>query len=127
MYTVTQEAWISSSHRVLREDGSPEPMHGHNWRVQVTVEARELDDRGMVIDLELLRREMHEVLDRFDHTHLNDLPAFDGERGAPASVTGERVAEVVCLELARRLDSGYRRVVEVGVWMTDHERAAYRR
>lgn len=127
MYNVTQEAWISSSHQVLGRDGSPEPLHGHNWRVRVTVEASELDARGMVIDLDLLRREVEQVLDRFDHTHLNDLPVFGGGSKVAQSATGERVAQLVCRELASRLDTDHHQVAEVRVWMTDDRAAGYRR
>lgn len=127
MYTVTQEAWISSSHQVLGPDGSPEPLHGHNWRVRVTVEALDLDERGMVIDLDRLRQQMEQVLDRLDHTHLNDLPVFRDSDEADASISGERVARVVCRELAERLDSDHHQVTEVRVWMTDDRSAGYRR
>jgi len=126
MYTVSQEAWISSSHQVLGPDGAREAMHGHNWRVRVTVDADQLDERGMVIDLDRLHSEMVEVLDRFDHTHLNDLPALREPDGGEGSVTGERLAQVVCQQLADRFDSDHHKVSEVRVWMTDDRSASFR-
>jgi len=120
MYRVTQEGWISSSHQTVRADGSLEPIHGHNWRIQVTAEAAELDDRGMVLDLDELRRALDELLDGLDHVHLNDLPAF-----ADAPVSAEAIARYVGKSLGAQLDDTRRRVVEVKVWMTDARCASW--
>jgi 6-pyruvoyltetrahydropterin/6-carboxytetrahydropterin synthase len=120
MYRVTQEGWISSSHQTVAADGSLEPLHGHNWRIQVSVEAAELDERGMVVDLDVLRRALDEFLDGLDHAHLNDLPAF-----ADQPVSAEVIARHVGKTLGGQLDDGRRRVVEVRVWMTDARNAAW--
>jgi len=120
MYRVTQEGWISSSHQTVRADGSLEPIHGHNWRIQVTVEAAELDDRGMVVDLDELRHTLVAALDELDHTHLNDLPAF-----ADQPVSAEVIARHVGKKLAVQIDDGRRRVVEIRVWMTDARGATW--
>ncbi len=120
MYRVTQDGWISSSHQITRDDGSLEPIHGHNWRIQVTVEAEELRELGTVIDLDLLQRLLEQVLDDLDHVHLNDLPSF---RERP--VTAEGLAAHVAETLAPQVDDGRRRLAEVRVWMTDARYASY--
>ena len=122
MYRVTRDCWISSSHQLRLDDGSLEPIHGHNWRIQVAVEAAELDGRGLVFDLERLAAILGEVLDGLDHVHLNDLPAF--RRG---SVSGEVIARHVADTLAPIVDDDRVRVAEVRVWMTDDQSASYRR
>ncbi len=120
MYRVTQEGWISSSHQTVRADGTLEPVHGHNWRIQATAEAAELDDRGMVVDLDELRRALDALLDGLDHVHLNDLPAF-----ADRPVSAEVIAKTVGKALGEQLDDRRRRVVEVRVFMTDARSAAW--
>ena len=122
MYRVTQDGWISSSHQLHLADGSLEPIHGHNWRIQVAVEASELDDRGLVIDPDRLAALLTGVLDGLDHVHLNDLPAF---RQGP--VSAERVARHVVDTLAPVVDDGRCRVAGARVWMTDEQSAAYDR
>jgi 6-pyruvoyltetrahydropterin/6-carboxytetrahydropterin synthase len=122
MFRVTQDGWISSSHQLLLDDGSLEPLHGHNWRIQVAVEADELDARGLVIDLERLAAILTEVLDGLDHVHLNDLAAF---RRRP--VSGENVARHIGETIAVIVDDGRCRLAEVRVWMTEEQSAAYRR
>ncbi len=122
MYRVTQDGWISSSHQLRLDDGSLEPIHGHNWRIQVSVEAAELNARGLVIDLEQLGEILTEVLDGLDHVHLNDLPIF---RNGPAS--SEVVARHIAETLASIVDDGRCRVAGVRVWMTEEQSASYLR
>ncbi len=122
MYRVTQDGWISSSHQLLQDDGSLEPLHGHNWRVQVALEADTLDPRGVVFDVDRLVAILTEVLDGLDHVHLNDLPAF---RQRP--VSAENVAHHIGDTIAGIVDDGRCRLAEVRVWMTDEQSASYRR
>lgn len=45
--------------------------HGHTYRVEVTVEGPVKE--GMVIDFDILKRGLREILKTFDHTDLNRL------------------------------------------------------
>ena len=47
-----------------------------NWKVRVTVRARELDRLGMGIDFRELKSRVASVLAQLDHQDLNELPAF---------------------------------------------------
>ncbi|MDP7111090.1 MAG: 6-carboxytetrahydropterin synthase [Myxococcota bacterium] len=122
MFRVTQDGWISSSHQLRLDDGLLEPLHGHNWRIQVAIEADELDERGLVIDLERLAAILTDVLDGLDHVHLNDLPVF---RKRP--VSAENVARHIADTIAAIVDDGRRRLAEVRVWMTEEQSASYAR
>ncbi|MCK6530511.1 6-carboxytetrahydropterin synthase [Myxococcota bacterium] len=114
MYRVRDEVMISASHQIPMPDGSLEPMHGHNWRIVVHVEAPELDPCGLVADFNELRAALTRSVDDFDHQHLNEVPPFDG---IPS--TAENLARVVFERLAKSLDDRRRRVFAVDVWMTD--------
>ncbi len=46
-------------------------VHGHNFKVEVEV-AGEVKENGMVMDFFDLKREVKEVIDKFDHTLLNE-------------------------------------------------------
>jgi 6-pyruvoyltetrahydropterin/6-carboxytetrahydropterin synthase len=73
--------------------------HGHDYQLEVTVSG-ELDPRtGMVMDLRLLDGVVQrEILDRFDHTHLNlDVDNFRAQ--VPTT-------ENLCIEIYRLLASG---------------------
>jgi 6-pyruvoyltetrahydropterin/6-carboxytetrahydropterin synthase len=45
--------------------------HGHTYRVELTCEGPVVD--GMVIDFDVLKRSLREILKTFDHTDLNRL------------------------------------------------------
>ena len=62
-------------------------MHGHNYRVVVTVTAERLDEQGMVIDFADLKAICQQAIDPLDHTVLNELPPF-----AEANPTAEELA-----------------------------------
>ena len=53
--------------------------HGHNYWIEVTVAGPISDDTGFVVELPKLDELVHrEIVDRFDHTHLNDDAVFSG-------------------------------------------------
>ena len=48
--------------------------HGHTYRVEVTVEGPVVN--GMVIDFDILKKNLRELLKAFDHVDLNTLLPF---------------------------------------------------
>jgi len=57
---------FASSHFMLFKDGTREPLHGHNYRVQVKGNAPELDD-DMVFDFLNIKPIVRKICDRLDH------------------------------------------------------------
>ena len=87
-YLLSAEAAFSASHTLPGVEKC-DRLHGHNWRVRLTVRVEEdgLGREGMGVDFE---RAVKDTVDRFDHQYLNDLEPFKGH--AP---TAERVARIV--------------------------------
>ena len=67
---------FSGGHHLRDYPGNCEKPHGHNWKVKVTVRATELDKLGMGIDFKTLKQVVNNVVDKLDHSDLNDNPAF---------------------------------------------------
>ncbi len=57
---------FAASHFLIFKDGTREPLHGHNYRVQLKGEACELD-ADMVFDFLDIKPIVREVCDRLDH------------------------------------------------------------
>ncbi|MFY7993631.1 MAG: 6-pyruvoyl trahydropterin synthase family protein [Bacteriovoracaceae bacterium] len=57
---------FASSHFMMFEDGSREPLHGHNYRVLVKGETPELND-DMVFDFLNIKPIVRQVCDSLDH------------------------------------------------------------
>ncbi len=86
MYFVTKRLEISAAHRLeLDYPSKCTSLHGHNWIVTVHCRAAELNADGMVTDFTHIK---HAVLDRLDHTCLNDV--------LPFNPTAENIARYIC-------------------------------
>lgn len=120
MFEVSKVIWFCAAHQVRFDDGQCERLHGHNWRVRVTVRARQLDRIGYVIDFAVLKRAAWEAVERFDHGNLNELPPF-----TEVNPTAENLAHYVHVELSRRFNDERVRVYQVEIWETENNRAAY--
>ena len=77
MFEITVEATFSSGHYLRNYHGKCENPHGHNYRVLVTLQGKELDDIGLLLDFKLLKQVMRPVVNYLDHQMINDLKPFD--------------------------------------------------
>src|SRR5437016_1048051 len=75
-YLISSTRRFSAAHALKLYDGSLEPVHGHNWKVQVTVSAAKLDAIGVVMDFHELERLIDLLVQPMHNRHLNDLPPF---------------------------------------------------
>lgn len=120
MYELVVEAGFAAAHRLREYDGECERLHGHNWRVQVTLLADRLDRLGMVMDFRKAKSLIREILAEFDHVYLNDLDRFQTQ-----NPTTENVSRILYEELSRRLPD-HVRVGRVTAWESDRCGATYR-
>jgi len=122
MYRVSKQLWFCAAHQVRLSETQCEALHGHNYRILVHAEAKELDRTSYVLDFAELKKAAVEISGRFDHLNLNDVEPFrDGERNP----TAEELARYLCEQLGRRFDDGRVRICRVEVWETDNSRAEY--
>ncbi len=127
MYSIRVEEGFAAAHFLQHYHGKCERLHGHNYRVRVTVSGNALDGGGMLVDFAVLKDSLRAVVAELDHTSLNDHPAFSD--GCPSA---ERIAELVFTrmseELADRLQGAapFRaRLSLVEVFETEKNRATY--
>jgi 6-pyruvoyltetrahydropterin/6-carboxytetrahydropterin synthase len=88
---------FDAAHALRGYRGKCEKLHGHRFEVIVTLQVKELDDIGLAYDFTVLKRHLREVLARFDHVCLNDVPPFD--RINPSS---ENIATTIHGEFQKR-------------------------
>lgn len=117
-FEITTTRWFSAAHQLRLYDGSIEPLHGHNWRVKVTVASDELDSIGVVMDFHELERLIDAILAPLHNAHLNDTAQF-----ASLNPSAENVALLIGRQL--RLPRTVR-LFSVEVWETDFNSAVYR-
>ena len=95
-------------------------MHGHNWRVEVFVQGRELAEDGLLMDFHDIKAATKQVLEGIDHSFLNEVAPFD--RINPSS---ENIARHIFESLSRTIDNDRVRVSRVAAWESDTACATY--
>jgi 6-pyruvoyltetrahydropterin/6-carboxytetrahydropterin synthase len=119
-FEITTTRTFSAAHQLRLPGGGIEPLHGHNWRVKVTVSSDALDALGTVMDFHELERLVDAILSPLHNRHLNELEPFSRELNPSA----ENVAYHVGRSL--RLPEARVRLLCVEVWETDENSAIFR-
>jgi len=118
-YELRVRAGFYAFHQIRLPSGEMEPLHGHNWRVDVFVEGEDLGEHGMLMDFADLKRPLTDITDALDQSCLNDHAAF-----AAACPTTERLARFVHDALAPGLPRAIR-IAKVRIYETPDCAAAY--
>jgi len=124
MYELAVEVRFSAAHQIAGHSGPCARLHGHNYRVIVTVVGEHLDGGGMLLDFGDLKEMCNEVIAPLDHSFLNDLPAF-----AEVNPTAEAIARHIHSGVSARIgDSPQQRVrvARVTVYESETSYTSYR-
>lgn len=92
MTTATRRLEFDAGHRVLGHGGKCKHLHGHRYRAEITVQAKELDDLGMVVDFGDIKAKVGQWIDTYwDHgmiLHPDD-PLFELDWRARERIAGK--------------------------------------
>ena len=71
--SVTKSFGFEASHFLPNYVGACNRLHGHSYKLQVTVSGSVDEATGMILDFNVLKSVVKkEVVDKYDHMHLND-------------------------------------------------------
>lgn len=125
MFEVSVEYTFAAGHALRHYKGKCENVHGHNYRIQITVEGERLNAIGLLVDFVELKRNMRAVADRLDHQFINDLEPF-----TTVNPSAENIAKYFYDHLHETVkpepEQGLLRISTVTVWETDTSIARYR-
>ena len=116
MYELKIESSFSAAHHLLHYEDECENQHGHNWKVEVYVKGKELNQSNLLIDFKILKRELNEVLKLLDHKDINTLEEFKDI--SPSS-------EVISKFIYNKLKEIIPDISRVSVWETEKACASY--
>jgi 6-pyruvoyltetrahydropterin/6-carboxytetrahydropterin synthase len=119
MFEASVMQTFAAAHALRGYKGKCENLHGHNYRVEVTVSGAELDGCGLIADFVDIKNAMKRVIDQLDHTNLNENPPFD-----ELNPSAENIAWYIWKEVQHDL-AGAARIARVKVWETDNCVAVY--
>lgn len=135
MIAVTKTVKFDAAHILTNHAGLCKNLHGHTYRVDVSVAQAPDDESDMVIDFKELKRIATETIcDRFDHAFIYST-ASEGEREIAAVVerhgmrtvaipfrsTAENLARMFYCEMKSRIPN----LASVKVWETADSCAEY--
>jgi 6-pyruvoyltetrahydropterin/6-carboxytetrahydropterin synthase len=120
MFEIEVEAEFAAAHGLVIK-GQHEPLHGHNWRVTVTLEGRELDDDGLLCDFHVVERALERVIGCWHNSNLNDIEPFAGGLGRKEGLnpSAENVAHSIAALLSADLEGRLARAVITRVRVTE--------
>ena len=120
MYELMIESYFSAAHQLRGYRGKCENLHGHNWRVQVVVSEERLNDIGLVIDFDELKRILNEVLLTLDHAVLNEVFPF-----TEINPSSENIAKWLYDSIKKKITEKKINVSSVSVWESEKASATY--
>ena len=121
MYEITVEKHFDAAHYLRGYQGKCENVHGHRYRVVVKVEAKKLNEIDLAYDFTDLKRYLKEILNRYDHTCLNDVAPFD-----KINPSAENIAATIYSELKENLSADPVTLTAVEAWESPEQGVAYR-
>ena len=138
MYGLKTEAAFDSAHFLTDYYGKCENLHGHRWRVEVTLAQDELQTKGtmrdMVLDFGVFKKAVRALAEELDHTFLIEegslkpetLKALEAEDFKLTILPFRTTAENLARYIFDRLQADGFPVAEVEVDETPNNRAFYR-
>ena len=120
MYLVSVEQNFDAAHCLRNYGGKCESLHGHSFKVVVTIKATRLNEIGLAYDFTVLKGQLNEVLTRFDHTSLNEIQPF-----TELNPSSENIAMVVYDEMKLMLTKAPVTIENVEVWESPTSHVIY--
>ena len=79
MFETGTSVRVRAAHVMPGAEGPEGELHEHDYRIEVVVGRRDLDDRGMVIDLDVLEAALHDVAGEVDGADLEQIRPREAE------------------------------------------------
>jgi len=123
MYEVSVDETFAAAHNLRNYRGKCENLHGHNYKVRITLAGQELDSTGLLYDFVQLKKAVQDVIRSLDHTYLNERPPFD-----VLNPSAENIARYIYDETARQLPQAANGagIASITVWESDVTAATYK-
>ncbi len=118
MFELTVRGEFSSAHFLRDYEGKCRNLHGHTWKVAVTVKGSRLNKIGVMTDFVELKAHLRALLEQLDHTCINDLEYFKTH-----NTTTENIARFIHAQYGARVKP--LKMVKVQVWESDNADVVY--
>ena len=114
MFKIRLRDSFSSAHMLRGYQGDCERLHGHNYRIEVTICSPDLNEIGIIADFRDIKQSLKDCLNPLDHRLLNDLQDFSSD-----NPSAENIARHIFLKL-KPIIKEPAKLFEVEVWENDN-------
>jgi 6-pyruvoyltetrahydropterin/6-carboxytetrahydropterin synthase len=123
MFEVSVEETFAAGHALRGYRGKCENLHGHNYKIRVTLAGDTLNPIGLLYDFKDLKAIANDVIDRLDHQYLNELEPFREVNPSAENMARYFYKEIKALLL--KATDGHVWLKHVKIWETDTTTATY--
>jgi 6-pyruvoyltetrahydropterin/6-carboxytetrahydropterin synthase len=122
MFSLRVARRFEAQHYLIGGDwGAENAPHAHDYRLEFTLEGKELDGHGFLVDIVEIEQELDALLGVYEGVTLNELPDFEG-----LNPSLERFARILCAALARRVRKENLTALQARLWESERASASYR-
>jgi 6-pyruvoyltetrahydropterin/6-carboxytetrahydropterin synthase len=123
MFEVSVDEQFAAAHNLRNYKGKCENLHGHNYKVRITLTGPQLDEVGLLYDFVHLKQVIQGVIRALDHKYLNELKPFD-----VLNPSAENIAKHIYDETSKQMHQtpNGAGISSITVWESDVTAATYR-
>jgi len=119
MYKIAVKTHFDAAHLIRDYPGKCRFLHGHRWEVEVIISSHALDKMGMAVDFGLIKGILKEIVGKYDHKNLVEIPPFD-----KINPTAENIAREIYEGIKEKTPEPLT-IDEIKVWESPECRASY--
>jgi len=122
LYSINYSTHFDAAHFLKDYPGKCANIHGHRWEVGVQVSGEQLNEIGILIDFNDLKRYLKEITETLDHKLINDLSYF-----SKINPTAENIAKYLYDLLKGKINKEFPDLILdfVEVWEAPQSKAIY--
>ena len=121
MFELKVVTHFAAAHQLKMVAQKCENLHGHNWKIEICLAGKALNNAGVLMDFGEIKQHVSEIMTRLDHKFLNELEHF-GDNNPPSS---ENIACYIAHALQALIKDPEVKVARVTAWESEDACATY--
>lgn len=115
IYKLVVIFYFSAAHKLDGYNGKCANLHGHNYKLELEVTGQQVNNIGLVVDSEKIKRQAKQIIAELDHKYLNELPMFAG-----VETSAENIAKYLYQQCSQGLNDEVATVSAVTLWENEN-------